>query len=284
MKMGIGEILLTGILSAVLASSCLAGENVEADGLPINGEIGEQAGQHGEWDIKLGAGVMVGPRYEGSDEYVAFPLPYFSVTWHDIISLGADGLNVNVWRGSNYQLGAGLTYNPGRTENGSNFIERDLYGTDENLRGMGDIDPAIGIRASGSYMLGPVSFRASITKFAGDENDGLLLNLGLSLPLHPMNRLTLTPGVSITWADDNYMQTFFGVSPQQSARSGLPAFNAGAGVKDVTVGLTANYSLNRHWFLMTNAGARLLLDDAEKSPITHASTSPVFSTIVGYHF
>lgn len=69
-----------------------------------------------------------------------------------------------------------------------------------------------------------------------------------------------------------------------SLRSGLPVFNAGAGVKDVTVGLNANYSLNRHWFLMTNAGAKLLLDDAEKSPITHASASPVFSTIVGYHF
>ncbi len=104
------------------------------------------------------------------------------------------------------------------------------------------------------------------------------------MPVFPTNRLTLTPGVGITWADDNYMRTFFGVSPQQSARSGLPVFNAGAGVKDVTVGLNANYSLNRHWFLMTNAGAKLLLDDAEKSPITHASVSPVFSTIVGYHF
>jgi len=121
MKTGLGEILLISILSVVLAGTCLAGENMEADNLPVNEEVGEQAGQHGEWDIKLGAGAMVGPRYEGGDEYVAFPLPYFSVTWRDIISLGADGLTVNVWRGSNFQLGAGLTYNPGRTEEGSNI-------------------------------------------------------------------------------------------------------------------------------------------------------------------
>ncbi|MFZ2445887.1 MAG: MipA/OmpV family protein [Syntrophobacteraceae bacterium] len=284
MKKGVGEILLAGILSVVLASTCLAGENVEPGNLPINGEVGEQAGRHGEWDIKLGAGMMVGPRYEGSDKYVVYPLPSVSVTWRDIISLGTDGLNVNVWRGSNYRLGAGLTYNPGRREDGADFFGTDLYGADDSLRGLGDIDAALGIRAFGSYMLGPVSFRASITKFTGEQNDGLLLNLGLSLPLHPTNRLTLAPGVGITWADDNYMETFFGVSPQQSARSGYPVFNAGAGVKDVTVGLNATYSLNRHWFVMTNAGAKLLLDDAERSPITHESASLVFSTVIGYHF
>ncbi|MEN6437045.1 MAG: MipA/OmpV family protein [Syntrophobacter sp.] len=284
MKMRLGEILLAGVLSAVLASTCMARGTVEADNSLINGEAGGQAGQPREWDVKLGAGLMVGPRYEGSDEYVASPIPYFNVAWRDIVSLGLGGLDVNVLRGSNYRLGGGLTYNPGRTEKGNSFFGTDLYGTDDNLRGLGDIDAALGIRAFGSYMLGPVSFRASITKYTGDQNDGLLLNLGLSLPFHPMNRLTLAPAVNVTWADDNYMQTFFGVTALQSARSGLPIFDAGAGIKDVTAGLNATYTLDQHWFLLTNAGVKLLLNDAGDSPITRESTSAVFSTIVGYHF
>ncbi len=64
----------------------------------------------------------------------------------------------------------------------------------------------------------------------------------------------------------------------------LPVFNAGTEVKDVTAGLNATYLLDRHWFLMTNAGVKLLLGDAEKSSITNASSSLVFGTIVGYHF
>ena len=92
------------------------------------------------------------------------------------------------------------------------------------------------------------------------------------------------PSVSSTWADDNYMQTFFGVTPLQSARSGLPVFNAEAGIKDVTVGLNVIYLFDHHWFLMTNTGVKQLLDDAPDSPITHESTSPVFSSVVGYRF
>ncbi len=119
-----------------------------------------------------------------------------------------------------------LPNNPGRDEKGSSFFGTDLNGTDEKLHGLGDIDPALGVRAFGSYMLGPVALRASVVKCTGDQNDGILLNLGLGLPCHPLNKLTLTPHVGATWADESYMQTFFGVSPLQSSRTGLPTFNA----------------------------------------------------------
>jgi MipA family protein len=280
-----GKIFFTGAFLAALAITAAAGGNSAAQqNTAGNAELGEPSDRHGDWDIKLGAGVMVAPRYEGSDTYVALPIPALGIAWRGIVSLGQGGLEVNALRGSNYRFGAGLTYNPGRTEKGSSFFGTDLYGANHDLRGMGDIDAALGVRAFGSYTLGPVSLNASITKFTGEQNDGLLVNTGVSLPLHPWKRLVVSPSVSSTWADDNYMQTFFGVSAQQSARSGLPAYNAGAGIKDVTVGLNASYLFDHHWFLMTNTGVKQLLDDAQDSPITHESTSPVFSSVVGYRF
>jgi len=283
MKMEFRKMILIGILSAILPGICMAEEGKEAGNSLINAIWGPATEQK-EWDVTLGAGLRVGQRYEGSDDYVVSPIPFFNVCWRGFVYLGPGGLNVDIVRGQNYQFGAGLTYNPGRDESGSSFFGTSLSGSDERLKGLGDIDPALGVRAFGSYMLGPVELKASITKYTGSQNDGLLLNLGLDLPFHPMNNLTLSPYIGTTWADDNYMQTWFGVTPQQSSRSGLSAFNAESGIKDVTAGLKATYRLNQHWFISTEVGMQHLLGDAGKSPITEVSTGATFGTVVGYHF
>lgn len=272
-------------VSAVLASTCKADDASPATPeAPFNAQEVGQTAKPKQWDVKLGAGLMVAPKYEGSNHYTVFPMPYFAISWRDRVSLGPEGLNINLLREPNHRFGVGLTYNPGRDERGSSFFGTSLSGPDERLRGLGDIDPALGIRAFGSYKISPVLFRASFTKYTGDQNDGMLVNLGISLPYHVLKKLILNPGISTTWADHNYMQTFFGVTPQQSASSGLSAFNARSGFKDVTAALIAVYQFDRHWFLSVNAGIKQLLGDAKKSPITESGTSATFGTTVGYHF
>jgi len=43
----------------------------------------------------------------------------------------------------------------------------------------------------------------------------------------------LSIGASATYADDDYMQTYFGVSTGDSRRSGLDRYDADAGIKDI---------------------------------------------------
>jgi len=43
------------------------------------------------------------------------------------------------------------------------------------------------------------------------------------------------------------MQTYFGVTPTQSANSGYVQYNAGAGLKDVAFGLGLNHMFDQHW-------------------------------------
>ncbi len=243
-----------------------------------------QTPEQKEWDVKLGAGLRVGPRYEGSDFYTPSPVPYFNVNWRDIVSLGVGGLNVNFLPGRNYQFGVGLTYNPGRDEKGDSFFGTGLFGTDDRLVGLGDIDAALGVRVFGAYKLGPVAFHGSLVKYTGDQNDGILFNLGMGVPFHPTPNLILTPGIGATWATDSYMQTFFGVTAQQASRTAFPTFNAEGGLKDVTAGLNATYLLDRHWFISTDAGIKRLMGDADKSPITESGTSATVGSVVGYHF
>ena len=268
-------------LSVVLAGPCWAGDlspagpEAQADG---------QAAQPKEWDVKLGAGARTSPKYEGSAAYTVSPLPYFNVTWRDTVSLGMKGLDFNLLHDQDYKFGLGLTYNLGRDGRGSNFFGTSLSGTDEKLRSLGTIDPAVGVRAFGSYTLSPVVVRASVTKFTGYQNNGTLVDMGLSLPYPVMDKLTLTPGLGTTWADDSYMRTFYGVTGDQSGRSGLPVFHASNGFKDVTAGLMATYQFDPHWSLSVDADIKRLLGDADRSPITDASTSASFSSMVGYHF
>jgi len=88
----------------------------------------------------------------------------------------------------------------------------------------------------------------------------------------------------MTWAGDNYMQTFFGVSRIQASGSIFPQFSAPAGLEDINGGLTIVYRLNNHWFWGADATATQYLDHAARSPITIGSTNATVATVVGYHF
>ena len=71
----------------------------------------------------------------------------------------------------------------------------------------------------------------------------------------------------MTVADRKYQAAYFSVAPQDSARSGLPAYSAGAGVQ--AVGATAGFlrQLTPNWGLYTYAKYDRLVGDA--SPFWH---------------
>lgn len=52
----------------------------------------------GDWNVRLGGGVMYAPEYEGSDEYKAGVLPMISVTWRDTIYFENGEIGVNFFK------------------------------------------------------------------------------------------------------------------------------------------------------------------------------------------
>ena len=279
----LAQLALTFLLSAILANAGQAQDTMPTSGAAAPSADGSAA-QPRDWDVKLGAGARVSPRYEGSAKYSVSPLPYFDLTWRDTVSLSLRGLNFNLLHDQDYKFGLGLTYNLGRDAHGSNFFGTSLSNADNKLSGLGTIDPAVGVRAFGSYKFSPVVVRASVTKFTGYQNDGTLVDFGLSLPYPVMDKVTLSPSIGTTWADDQYMRTFYGVSGNQSATSGLPVFHATNSFKDITAGINAAYQFDPHWSFAVQADIKRLLGEADKSPITDSNTSASFSSMVGYHF
>ena len=233
-----------------------------------------------DWDITLGVGAAMRPTFEGSDRYIATPIPLLSVRWRDTISIGEGGLSA-YWHHKRFRIGGGLTFDSGRKDHGSGGI---FESGDDRLKGLGTINASLGLRGFVSYRLGPANFELSATKFTGSQNDGVLASLGVSAPLPLTKRLIVMPHVRASWASTDTMQTYFGVTPVQAAASIFPAFNAGSGLRDVRGGVNLIYRLNAHWFLDADTSVTRLLGDAAKSPISISDTNVMVTTMVGYHF
>lgn len=233
-----------------------------------------------DWDIRAGAGVMVRPTFDGSDRYRARPLPYVTVNWRDTITLDQAGLNAQLRR-QGFRMGLGLTFDGGREERDTGGI---FSSGDDRLLGMGDIDFALGLRASAGWQVGPVEISGTVTKFTGSQNDGLIGRAALSLPLPLMPTLMFIPGVSVGWADEKHMQTFFGVTPLQASRSRFSRFDAGAGFHDARASANLVYSFHPNWFANVNLSVARLLGDTVKSPLSLSDTSVSGVALIGYRF
>ena len=233
-----------------------------------------------EWDIRAGAGVMVRPTFDGSDRYRARPLPFVTVNWRDTVTFDQTGLNAQLRR-KNYRVGMGLTFDGGREEQDTGGI---FASGDDRLLGMGDIDFALGIRGFASWQLGPLELGTTVTKFLGDQNDGLLGRANLSMPLLLGPTLRLIPSISVSWADEKYTQTFFGITPLQASRSRFARFDAGGGFQDARAGVNLVYSFHRNWVANFNFGIVHLLGDSADSPISFSDASVTGMALVAYQF
>lgn len=232
-------------------------------------------------DVTLGAGVSYAPVYEGGDKYTVSPFPLVNVRYADRYELGMDGLTADLLKSDTTVFGLGLAYHQGRDEDGDTLFNNS---GDDSLQGMGDIDGAIGIKGFASHDFEPVTVKGSVTQFLGDDNDGMLIDASLSKNIPMSQQLFLTPSLSTTWASDNYMDTFFGVTGAQAARSQFTAFNAESGFKDVSLGLSAMYFLSEHLFVTGGTEVKHLLGDAGDSPISEDDTSVSVVSTIGYKF
>jgi outer membrane scaffolding protein for murein synthesis (MipA/OmpV family) len=82
-----------------------------------------------------------------------------------------------------------------------------------------------------------------------------------------MPELTVTPTLFLTYADDDYMDTYFGVNSGNRGSSTLPDYSADSGIKDVGINLVAHYTPWQKWGIMGLASFKTLLNDAEDSPL-----------------
>ena len=103
---------------------------------------------------------------------------------------------------------------------------------------------------------------------------------GYALPTSP--RTTWTAGGGVSFGDRTYMRSYYGVSEAASVTSGLPAFDAGAGPRDLHFGLGWTSALTPRWIGFASLGGSRLLGDAATSPLTKNRNAVSMSVGIGY--
>lgn len=224
-----------------------------------------------DWEVIIGAGAMYAPKFEGSDQFEILPLPMFMANFGDRVSIDPFGLTVDVWEAHDFKLSVKGGYEMGRDEDDSNHLE-----------GLGDVDFGGVIGAQVSYGFGPAEVYASVDKTIGGS-EGLIGKFGAKAFL-PYGSFMFSADAYGTLADDNHMESYFGVTQSQSLLSGLSEYDASAGLKRADVEVSVMYMVTEHWLVRGQAGVGILLGDAADSPIVQEEIQPSVMLMLGYKF
>jgi outer membrane protein len=228
--------------------------------------------------LKVGGVLIVKPTFEGSDNYEVSGFPYLFPTFSGggpgffsrFDARGLDDIRFKLVERDGFVAGPLAGYNLGRDED-----------DDDHLEGLGDVDGGVVAGAFVGYKIGSVLFDASFHNTFGDDG-GYLIRLGAEVERPISQRLQLTARIGATYADDDYMQNYFGVSAGQSADSGFDQFDAESGFKDVFAEVGVKAQLDSRWEARASVRYSRLVGDAADSPIVE--TEDQFTGLVGLSY
>jgi MipA family protein len=216
-----------------------------------------------ETAIRVGGVVLSGQRYQGASEQKISAVP--GIFLHASNGLFADPLN-----------GIGYSFEPqGNVQYGLRVNLETGRSVETTLPGFEKIKARANPGAFANYIVNDkLTLRSALRLGMGEGADGSLLHLGGSYKVFQAGFFGVSLNASLKYADGNYMQSYFGVTPAQSAASGLKAYQPSAGFSAAKVGMTAGTPLSREVFVFANFSLQRLLGDAANSPIVSKKTQP----------
>jgi len=227
-------------------------------------------------DVSVGGGIGFAPDYEGSEDYKAVPVPVADVKFDNGMFMKLVGLNfrANLLPNSMWQLGPVYNYRGAREDVKNNAVDD-----------MKDVDGTSELGVFGGLMYQKWFASVELLSDMGDAHDGWYSKLKGGYNWVIDESWALSIGASATYADDDYMQTYFGVSAKDRRRSGLDRYNADAGIKDVGVNLGANWVITQNWSARGVVSYTQLLGDAsDDSPVVdEGSEGQLFTAVMGVY-
>ncbi|HGM5487201.1 MipA/OmpV family protein [Serratia marcescens] len=253
--------------------------------------LSQAAMADGDTSVSVGAGLAVAPAYQGASHYVALPL--YDLEGH-VKTDNWGAFTLGVIRGARWDLpvpspfGVALLmdYDYGRKERISG-----LGSHDDHLRGMSDLggSPEVGLELS--YLMNPVriyvkGMSATRERHYGGEDLGrtAYVDFGVMRDYAINDQVTLEGNVFATWANGGYQRGYFGVSPQQAARTHFAAYRPKAGMKQFTARLALNYQWSPSWSFQAGGEAYRLAGDAADSPLVDKALAGIAFMSASYRF
>jgi len=213
----------------------------------------------------VGLAVGMAPDYEGSDDTKGAIAPAFNYQFDNrYIRLAGPYLSGNIINSEVWPFGPAPFYRGGRDDDVD----------DRAVKHMAEIDDAFELGAFVGFMIRDpknprirYGMNLDFLTDVSDEHDGFTIQLSgrAWYPASEMFDVGIVGGV--TYADDDYMCTYFSVTPQNVGTSGLALFEADGGIKDVYIQPMVMAHFSKSWHMAAGVRIKSLLSDAKDSPV-----------------
>jgi len=229
----------------------------------------------------LGAGVRTRPAYDGSAAHETELIPsvrYFGKPWFARTTQGILEGGARLEIAHDLNLGAQIAYEAGRKSSEAEFLAS---------RNVPDISPgaSAGVHAEWDFHIGlvPGTLLARARQFV-DTDRGAQGDLRFTAGILGAGPLSAALFFQGTWASAKSNQSFYGVAPDVSVSTGLPAYSPGGGLLYTTGGLLWGVDLGKSWLVIGNLEARRLHGAAAGSPLVERATSRYASASLAYRW
>lgn len=252
----------------------------------LTGARAEDAPVRAEWEAGAGLLLHASPEYSGADRYKLRALPALYLRWGRFSVSNAGGfidrrndevvrgLGIELGRSETFRANLGLRYDPGRAESVSSA-----------LAGVGGIKATVRARIAATWRPVPAwRFGAAWTVDAFGRGGGNYGEVSVARESRLDVHTTWTAGATLTLAGDRYLQTWYGVNAEQSARSGYPVYVPGNGLRDFTLSTSLRRRLAARWVALAGVSATRLLGPARDSPLTLRASSLAAQAGLLYEF
>jgi len=218
-------------------------------------------------DNAVGVGIGMMPDYQGSDDYMVGGAPFFKLSLPKTdyyARLLATDLQVNIINHPVFRFGPAINYRFGRNDD----VDDDVVKHMKEIDGTVEAGAFVGIQLVDKD--NPRNRFLSQIEFLGDvggEYEGWNIGLSANYYFQVHKAVDLILGAGINYADENYMETYFGVDEVDAARTGLPEYTADSGFFMARVNAGAVMHLSYQWHISAGVQYRPLLSDASDSPV-----------------
>jgi MipA family protein len=249
---------IVGILVASIGSV----EVAHADATEDTGDLAYHA--------SVGPAIYAAPAFPGARDTRRVWFPFVDADIGDRFYTSADDLlGVYAYKTEATQAGAAVQWD----------LTHRISSDDDRLRGLPNVGETARFKLFASRTVSFVTGDVNVASDVAGRGQGTLAqaNLWFTIPFDPTFSVSLGPGA--TWANTEYMNTFYSVTAAESVRSPLPAFASRAGVVDAHLNGLAEWVIFSHYRIGASAYLAHLKGDAASSPITERRGQ---STLVGW--
>ncbi len=260
-------------LTALAFSSLMA--------LSFSAHADDKTAQAPESTAVVSAGVFYAPEYIGAKKNRFGPAifgEYQNKNGFFASSLRGLGYAQKV---DDFTLSAALGYRAGREDSRDNY----KWFSSDDLKGMGNISGTATGNFRVSTLLGgavTASFDANLA--LNHRDNGNIYNFGLSAPIYQIATDKIELAGTLSYSDGKYNQTYFGVTPTQSANSGYKTYTPKAGFSQAVGTVAWTHAIDKNWSVRSAVGFTQVMGDAADSPLTKKKTNPLLITTVNYAF